>query len=240
MIKKPFLIFDAGGVLVFPDFNRLADIANQVGIETSPAEIAEGHARLFQALDEYIAKHRHSPTIQYFMDIFEQVSDSPEKIRAAFELTLQADKTKNIWASTYPWISSTLRKLKGLGYQMAVISNSDGSVEQILQDLDLRGYFEIVIDSFVVGVEKPDPNIFEIAIERLGWNSAEIIYIGDLFYVDVWGANRAGLGAVHLDKNGLYGNWEGVRIPSIRELPNLLAKIDGNPQNWDLYPLRDF
>jgi len=93
MIRKPFLFFDAGGVLVFPDFNRLANIANRAGIETSPSKITEGHARLFQALDEYIAKHRHSPTILYFLDIFKQVSDSPEKIQAAFDLTLQADKS---------------------------------------------------------------------------------------------------------------------------------------------------
>ena len=123
---------------------------------------------------------------------------------------------------------------------MAVISNSDGRVDQILQELNLRNFFEIVIDSFVVGVEKPDPFIFEIALKRLNWDPKETIYIGDIYYIDVWGANRAGLGAVHLDMMGLYDNWEGIRIPSIHELPDLLTKMDGNLHKWNLFPARDF
>jgi putative hydrolase of the HAD superfamily len=192
MTNKPFLIFDAGGVLVFPDFDLLADIADQVGIKTSQPEIAEQHARLFRALDEHIAQHHQIPTINYFLDIFKQVTDSEEKAQAAFNLTRQADKINHIWTSTQPWVGRSLRKLQEQGYQMAVISNSDGRVDQILQELNLREYFEIVIDSFVVGVEKPDPRIFEIALKCLNLDPKETIYIGDIYYIDVWGANRAG------------------------------------------------
>jgi putative hydrolase of the HAD superfamily len=240
MNKKPFLIFDAGGVLVFPDFDLLADIANQVGIETSTSEITEQHARLFRAYDEHIARHHQFPAIQYFLDIFKQVTDSEKKARAAYELTLQADKAKHIWATTQPWVGKSIGKLKEGGYQMAVISNSDGRVDQIMQDLALREYFEIVIDSFVVGVEKPDSRIFEITLNSLDWDSSKTIYIGDIFYVDVWGANQAGLGAIHLDRMGLYGDWKGVRIPSIYDLPTLLAKMDGNLHKWNLFPAKDF
>jgi len=240
MTNKPFLIFDAGGVLVFPDFDLLADIADRVGIKTSQPEIAEQHARLFRALDEHFAQHHQFPTINYFLDIYKQVTDSEEKAQAAFNLTRQADKINHIWTSTQPWVGRSLRKLQEQGYQMAVISNSDGRVNQILQELNLREYFEIVIDSFVVGVEKPDPRIFEIALKRLNLDPKETIYIGDIYYIDVWGANRAGLGAVHLDKMGLYDNWEGIHIPSIHELPDLLAKMDGNLHKWKLFPARDF
>jgi putative hydrolase of the HAD superfamily len=240
MTQKPNLIFDAGGVLVFPDFDLLADIANRVGIETSRSEIAEKHARLFRALDEYIVRHHKFPNIQYFLDIFKQVTDSAEKTQAAYELTLQADKVRHIWTTTQPWVRKSIHKLKELGYQMAVISNSDGRVDQILQDLDLREYFEIVIDSFVVGVEKPDSRIFKIALKQLSWDPSETIYIGDIFYIDVWGANQAGLGAVHLDIMGLYDDWEGIHIPSIKELPHLLTKMDGNLKEWDLFPAQGF
>jgi len=240
MTNKPFLIFDAGGVLVFPNFDLLADIADQVGIKTSQPEIAEQHARLFRALDEHIAQHHQFPTINYFLDIYKQVTDSEEKAQAAFNLTRQADKINQIWTSSQPWVGRSLRKLQKQGYQMAVISNSDGRVDQILQELNLREYFEIVIDSFVVGVEKPDPRIFEIALKRLNLDPKETIYIGDIYYIDVWGANRAGLGAVHLDKMGLYNNWEGIHIPSIYKLPDLLAKMDGNLHKWNLFPARDF
>jgi putative hydrolase of the HAD superfamily len=188
--RKPFLIFDAGGVLVFPDFDLLALIGNQAGINTSPGQIAQAHAKLFWELDENIAKFRQFPKISYFQDIFKQISDSEEKIKAAFELTLMADKIKHIWTATYPWVTQSLQRMRDLGYNMAVISNSDGRVDQILQDLDIRNFFEIVIDSFVVGVEKPDPHILEIALQSLGWNPIETIYLGDIFYIDVWGQTR--------------------------------------------------
>ena len=240
MTKKPFLIFDAGGVLVFPDFQMLADIANQVGIDTSPTEIAEQHARLFRAFDEHVAQHHQFPAIQYFQDIFKRITASEEKVLAAMDRTLQVDKTKHIWATTQSLVGESLRKLKEAGYQMAVISNSDGRVDQILQDLDLRKYFETVTDSFVVGVEKPDPRIFEITLEYVGWDAAQTIYIGDLYYVDVWGANQAGLGAVHLDKMGLYDDWDGIHIRNISELPGLLSIMNGNLPKWDLFPAQDF
>ena len=240
MSKKPFLIFDAGGVLVFPDFDLLAEIGNQVGINTSPHQIAQAHARLFRGLDEYIAQNRQFPKISYFQDIFNQISDSEEKVKTACELTIRADKIKHIWTATWPWVAESLQKLKDLGYHMAVISNSDGRVDQILQDLGIRGYFDIVIDSFVVGVEKPDTRIFEIALQSLDWNPDETIYIGDIFYIDVWGANQAGLGAIHLDKMGLYDAWSGIHIPSIQQLPNLLGKMNGNLHEWDLFPALGF
>lgn len=240
MTKKPFLIFDAGGVLVFPDFRLLANIAKQAGIKTSPDDISKQHARLFRAIDEHIAQSHQIPPIQYFLDIFKMVTDSQEKALEAYELTLEADRVKHIWTTTRPWVSTTIQQLRKQGYQMALISNSDGRVEQILIDMDLREYFEIVIDSFVVGVEKPDTRIFELALSKLKWNPAETIYIGDIFYIDVWGANQAGLGAIHLDSMGLYSDWRGVRITSINELPNLLTTMDGNLESYDLYPAKNF
>lgn len=240
MTRKPSLLFDAGGVLVFPDFNLLAQIGNQAGISTSPGQIAQAHARLFWGLDENIAQSHQFPKISYFQDIFKQISDSEEKIKTAFELTVKADKIKHIWTATYPWVAQSLQRLNDLGYQMAVISNSDGRVDQILKDLDIRNFFEIVIDSFVVGVEKPDPQIFLIALQSLGWNPDETIYIGDIFYIDVWGANQAGLGAIHLDKMGFYDDWDGIHISSIQQLPELLAKMDGNLDDFNLFPAREF
>lgn len=240
MTQKPYLIFDAGGVLIFPNFELLSLFGNQAGIETSASEIAQQHALLFHSFDEHIARHHQFPSIQYFLDLFNRVTDSNEKAQMAVNLTLVAEKEQHLWATTRPWVGETLQKLNLMGYQMAVISNSEGQVEEILHDLNLREYFEIVIDSFVVGVEKPDPQIFEIALERLGWDRNETIYIGDLFYVDVWGANRAGLGAIHIDKLGLYPTWDGIHIPSIQELPGFLYQNSDNLQDLNLFPAQDF
>ena len=104
----------------------------------------------------------------------------------------------------------------------------------------LREHFEIVIDSHLVGVEKPDRKIFNLALKELELQPQEAIYIGDLFYVDVWGANQAGIGAIHLDNMGLYAGWAGVHLPSVGGLPNWLAQQNGNLSPEILYPAQDF
>lgn len=240
MSQQPDLLFDAGGVLVFPNFERLAKLGAQAGIPTTAQELAAQHTRMFHDFDAYVAQHRQFPKIDYFYDLFHRVTPSAEKAQAARQIAQKASQEEHLWATTQPWVSASLSKLKKQGFQMAVISNSEGSVEQILQDLDLRKFFEIVIDSHVVGVEKPDPQIFEIALERLGWNRTEALYVGDIFYVDVWGANQAGLGAVHLDKMDLYKDWGGIHLSSIRELPKFFADSNGNFQDLDLFPAHDF
>jgi len=62
-----------------------------------------------------------------------------------------------------------------------------------------------VIDSAVVGVEKPDPRIFRLALAQAGVPPSAAVYVGDLYSVDVVGARRAGLDAVLLDPRGYWG-----------------------------------
>ena len=240
MSEQPYLIFDAGGVLIFPDFARLAEIARKAGIEASAQTVLEAHCRYYRDFDEQVAQTHQHPKIHYFADLFGYVTEDAEKARLAAHLTLEEDQRKHIWTDSHPWVGEALQALKAQGYQMAVISNSDGRVEEILADVGLRAYFETVTDSFVVGVEKPDPRIFEIALKRLGWRADEVIYIGDVFYIDVWGANQAGLGAVHIDQLGLYSGWAGAHIPGVRELPGWLAQFDGQVPSEILFPARDF
>jgi HAD superfamily hydrolase (TIGR01509 family) len=79
-----------------------------------------------------------------------------------------------------------------------VVSNSDGRVEEALEAAGLRAYFDVVVDSTRAGVEKPDPAIFLAALDELGVPPSEALYVGDLYDVDVIGANAAGIPAVLL------------------------------------------
>ena len=90
--------------------------------------------------------------------------------------------------------------------------------------------------SHLLGVEKPDPAIFKAALADLELSPAEALYIGDVFYADAGGANRAGLGCVHLDPGGLYKEWPGVHLPDVRHLPGWLAEYTANPAGFDLFP----
>ena len=94
-----------------------------------------------------------------------------------------------------------------------MVSNSDGRVEQALAAAGLRHYFDVVIDSALVGVEKPDPRIFHAALEALGVAPEEALYVGDLYDIDVLGARAAGLDAVSAGRPGAYNR---ARLPRDR------------------------
>ena len=83
-----------------------------------------------------------------------------------------------------------LARLRAAGIRLGIVSNSDGRVEQALEAAGLRDYFDVVVDSALVGVEKPDPAIFRAALDALGVAAGEALYVGDLYEVDVLGARR--------------------------------------------------
>jgi putative hydrolase of the HAD superfamily len=240
MNRKPYLLFDAGGTLVFPNYGLTAQIAREGGIEVSEQELAITHAQVFRDFDQSVAQEHRFPKIHYFPELFSRLTPDDKKVHAATELALQYDRQRSLWTSTFSWVSDSLTHLAKLGYRMSVISNSDGRVETILDELGLREHFEIVIDSYLVGLEKPDRRIFELALHELNLEPQQAVYIGDIFYVDVWGANQAGVGAIHLDQRGLYQGWVGAHIYSVDELPQWLAQFDGNLPRELLYPVQDF
>ena len=109
-----------------------------------------------------------------------------------------------------------------MGLQLAVVSNSDGTVEKQLTEYGLRSYFDAVIDSHIVGAAKPDPKIFHIALDISGAIPEHTMYIGDMYEFDVVGARAAGLHAVLLDP---YSDWPDTDCERVPDLLSLCEKI---------------
>lgn len=239
MTSKPYLLFDAGGTLVFPEHTVTAKLASETGLEVSAQELAKAHARLFRDFDQQIADKHHFPPIEYYPDLFKLVSDDHHKAQVAAKRVKEYDQQRSLWMESPLWVRESLEQLRQQGYQMSVISNSDGRVEAILSELGLRDFFEIVIDSQIVGVEKPEQKIFNLALDELNLKPENALYIGDIYFVDVWGANQSQIAAVHLDLMNFYSDWPGARIPSIQHLPDWLAQLNGNLHNENLFPARD-
>ena len=96
---------------------------------------------------------------------------------------------------------------------MGVISNSNGTVRALLGALGLARHLDFVVDSFEVGVEKPDARIFALALGRAGVEPPEAVYVGDLYSVDVRGARAAGLQGILLDPGGHWGQRDCPCVP---------------------------
>lgn len=87
-------------------------------------------------------------------------------------------------------------------YDLALVSNFYGNLAAVLQDFGLLRCFKVVIDSSVVGVRKPDPQIFQLAIEQLGIPAKEITVIGDSFDKDIQPALSLGCQAIWFKGDG--------------------------------------
>jgi FMN phosphatase YigB (HAD superfamily) len=89
--------------------------------------------------------------------------------------------------------------------------------------LGLAPRVDLLIDSHDEGVEKPDPRLFELALERAGARRETTLHVGDLYHVDVVGAQAAGLRAVLLDAAGLYEAFDCPRVRTLGELADQLG-----------------
>jgi HAD superfamily hydrolase (TIGR01509 family) len=107
-------------------------------------------------------------------------------------------RERHLWSSVAARSVESLSRLRRAGLLLGVVSNSDGRVEEALRAAGLREYFDVVVDSGLMGVEKPDPRIFHAALATLGVRPEEALYVGDLYEVDVVGARAAGIEAVLL------------------------------------------
>jgi putative hydrolase of the HAD superfamily len=126
----------------------------------------------------------------------------------------------HLWCRTVPGTLEALDRLRAAGLRLGVVSNSDGRVEEALEAAGIRDRFDVILDSALVGVEKPDPAIFRAALTALGVAPDEALFVGDIYDVDVVGARAAGIGAILLDPEAA------APEPQCRRVDSLVALVD--------------
>jgi HAD superfamily hydrolase (TIGR01549 family) len=110
-------------------------------------------------------------------------------------------------------------------YRLAVISNADGKIAEVLGRSGIADCFETITDSGIVGKEKPHPAIFEAALSSMKVAPQESLYIGDVYSVDYLGATRFGMRGMLFDVAGAYRDKGLPRVESLDELESRLGKI---------------
>ena len=116
----------------------------------------------------------------------------------------------------------TLQELEGSGLQLGVISNFEEWLGHLLDRLEIARFFEVQVISGVEGVEKPDPAIFRLALERTGVDPGEAAYVGDNPHFDIAPAAELGMLPVLIDRRAKHPD-EATRIDALTELPALLG-----------------
>jgi putative hydrolase of the HAD superfamily len=124
----------------------------------------------------------------------------------------------------YPETLEVLRALRKR-YRLGLITNtSEVSFAPLRREFGLDGYFDSIVTSYEAGILKPDPQIFRLALERLGVTPAEAVMVGDNPRDDVVAAEAIGMRAVLVDRRRRHLDAP-RRIESLRELPPLLAQL---------------
>ncbi|MGO8875756.1 MAG: HAD family hydrolase [Acidimicrobiales bacterium] len=198
------VLLDAGGVLVLPDPKRMREVLAPLGAHPGDDTCRLAHYagmrevdRLGRAdwplVDRVVARSAGVPE-----DRIDEALASIERIYLAED-----------WVPA-PGAAEALRALEAAGLQLGIVSNATGRMEQLLLEHRICGLegeemakVAVVIDSHVVGVEKPDPRIFSLALNALEVPPQRCVFVGDSVHFDVEGARNAGIRPLHLDPFGL-------------------------------------
>jgi HAD superfamily hydrolase (TIGR01509 family) len=223
------ILFDAGGTLVYLDYAFLARELRHAGIATSARAIRYAEYAAKAEVDRRVLgmvtdtdEIRRRP---YFTALLDHLGVGPTVADVLVKRFDAAHKQDNLWRKMLRSTPTVLSGLRKKGFTLGVISNSDGRIGVILQKCGIAKLFDTVIDSHEVGVEKPDPRIFALALDRLHTRPEQAVYVGDIYGIDVVGAERAGLSALLLDP---LGGYVGVPCRKIRHLRELLGERERN------------
>jgi len=120
-------------------------------------------------------------------------------------------------------VRPVLERLRERGLVLGVVSNFEAWLDRLLEELGVRSRFDVRVISGVEGVEKPDPRIFRLAMERAGVEPADSVYVGDNPELDVAPALALGMFPVLIDRRDRYPDAPGARITSLSDLPHALG-----------------
>jgi len=219
-LKTVFL--DAGGVLMFPNWSRISDAMGRHGVRVTAEALAaaEPHAKRKLDVGGTIKATNDAGRGWLFFDLILTEAGIPlsDQTRAALDELSAYHRAHNLWELVPDDVLPTLQALRARGLQLTVVSNANGTLCAHMDRLGLSGSVQCVLDSQDLGVEKPDPRLFEIALERSGAARDSTIHVGDIYHVDVIGARAAGIRPVLLDQAGLYGDADCLRVRSLGEL----------------------
>ena len=226
-IQTVFL--DAGGVLVNPNWSRVSETLARHGVQAGAAALAAAEPAAKKRIDtgETIkATNDRQRGWTYFNLVLTEagVALSDATAAALAELHVYHEQF-NLWESVPEEVIPSLAALRAAGFKLVVVSNANGALHRAFDRLGRSSAVDVIVDSFLEGVEKPDPRFFQIALERSGSHAETTMHVGDLYHVDVAGARAAGIAPVLLDVAGLYPECDCRRVRSLGELVNVLCGI---------------
>lgn len=218
-MKPKAILFDAGGTLVTMHPVRFGDVVEPViGARPDPDRMIDAHYLAMNALLRDPGRKDQEGWWLWWLEQFLRFAGM-EANEAVVDALAGA---RELWQEPLPGALPGVAAVAAAGYRIGVVSNADGTVARDLEAAGFGEFFDVIIDSTVVGVSKPNPAIFEYALDALEVSPEETWYVGDSPLFDLGGARAAGLAEfVLIDPFGLHDHRP--QVVSVGELPGLLA-----------------
>jgi HAD superfamily hydrolase (TIGR01549 family) len=229
--SKRAIFFDFGDTLASttpPYLTRIATAMKAAGYPVLDREFEIAYIKTdYEIYTRYKAQGKITPKEygEWFFPIlckYLSLEEDPYAIRAQ---TRQALKEIKFGRALLPGADELLNYLKGKGFILAVISNNDGKTEEKCEEVGIREYFDIIVDSTKLGLVKPDSRIFKFVLEKLNLSQHEVIHIGDLYGSDVMGGLNASLDVIWFNERQVerLDGSQVIEVQSLDEIKNLLT-----------------
>lgn len=232
------VLFDAGGVLwdLDPPVEELfARALGRRGARPGRARLQAALAKADRLLDEEFAMVGGGDESGYWRRydaiVLEElgVETDPGAFAAEMGQEFRAVVTRVESWVLFPDAVPALEAVRGMGLKTGLVSNATELARRVLGNLDMERHFDAVVISDEVGVRKPDPRIFRIALDIIGAEPGRTIFLGDRPAVDMAGARRAGVLPVLVDRRGTFPGSGYESVDGLAGIDGLLERLRSLP-----------
>jgi HAD superfamily hydrolase (TIGR01662 family) len=197
-LRERAVTFDFGQVLAAFDPLFLAEKVRALGHAADGERLAEAEPAGWDAYGKSIRLRGHGEGAwqSFVATVLERGGASSAAIPEVLHALFLDQRERNLWRKPVPGMIEIVRELRAAGVPVGVVSNSEGFLARLVEQLGWTADFDVVADSGVLGMEKPSPAIFRWAAERLDVPLSSIVHVGDSWAADVEGALGAGARAI--------------------------------------------
>jgi HAD superfamily hydrolase (TIGR01509 family) len=221
--KLRVIFFDVGNTLLFPNRERIHAPLTERGIVPDSEHLRDLERRTKNKFDGMMIEDGaadHSFWWMFYSQLLTEIGLEDDSVR---DQLVTSVRDSGNWDQIRPGTAEQLRQI-GKRYQIAVISNADGGIEDVLRRCRIADCFRTITDSGLVGYEKPHPEIFRQALKSMNAAPEESLYVGDVYSVDYLGATGAGMQALLMDVAGAYRDKGVPRVEDLVELQMALEE----------------
>lgn len=223
MAAKPEVVFfDVGNTLLFPNWARILAPLTERGVLPTHDQLQAVERRIKPEFDQlFVMGNRDKGFWRLFYLHLLELLEVDDGDAALVDSLTDATRLSANWDRCRSGTREALEEIAGV-CRIAVISNADGKIAEVLERCGICDCFPSITDSGIVGFEKPHPGIFAAAMEAVKVEPERALYVGDLYSVDYLGARGAGMEAVLFDVAGAYRERNLPRVESLSELKHFL------------------